>query len=90
MRLWPYYTNVYYKYTHGSFNIDNENYYYYLNNIAHKIIVNTFFRRKRCWKKKFGVCLLKTTKHVAMAFIFQENCMWKETWNSEILSQFRK
>ncbi len=48
MRLWPYYTNVYYKYTHGSFNIDNENYYYYLNNIAHKIIVNTFFRRKRC------------------------------------------
>jgi len=27
MRLWPYYTNVYYKYTHGSFNINNEIYY---------------------------------------------------------------
>jgi hypothetical protein len=27
-RQWPYYTNVYYKYTHGSFNINNENYYF--------------------------------------------------------------
>jgi hypothetical protein len=42
MKLWPYYTNVYYKYIHGSFNIDNENYYYYLNNISHKIVMNTF------------------------------------------------
>jgi hypothetical protein len=35
-RLWPYYTNVHYKYTHGSFNIDNEIYYYLkiLNNIS--------------------------------------------------------
>jgi hypothetical protein len=24
MRLWSYYTNVYYKYIHGYFNIDNE------------------------------------------------------------------
>jgi hypothetical protein len=31
MRLWPYYTNVYYKYTHGSFNINNEIYYYFKN-----------------------------------------------------------
>jgi hypothetical protein len=23
-KMWPYYTNVYYKYIHGSFNIDNE------------------------------------------------------------------
>jgi hypothetical protein len=23
MKQWPYYTNVYYIYTHGSFNIDN-------------------------------------------------------------------
>ncbi len=29
MRHWPYYTNVYYKYTHGSFNINNEIYYYF-------------------------------------------------------------
>jgi len=28
-KQWPYYTNAYYKYTHGSFNTDNENYYYY-------------------------------------------------------------
>jgi hypothetical protein len=28
MSLWPYYTNVYYKYIHGSFNLDNEKYYY--------------------------------------------------------------
>jgi hypothetical protein len=28
MRLWPYYTNVYYKYVHGSFNIDNEIFYF--------------------------------------------------------------
>jgi hypothetical protein len=27
MKQWPYYTNVYYKYTHGSFNINNEIYY---------------------------------------------------------------
>jgi hypothetical protein len=31
MRLWPYDTNVYYKYTHGYFNIDNEIYYYFKN-----------------------------------------------------------
>jgi hypothetical protein len=24
MKFWPYYTNVYYKYIHGSFNIENE------------------------------------------------------------------
>jgi len=24
MKQWPLYTNVYYKYTHGSLNIDNE------------------------------------------------------------------
>jgi len=29
MRLWPYYTNVYYKYIHESFNIDNETYCYF-------------------------------------------------------------
>jgi len=29
MRLWPYYTNVYYKHTHGFFNIDDEIYYYF-------------------------------------------------------------
>jgi hypothetical protein len=34
MRLWSYYTNVYYKHIHGSFNIDNENYYYLKNNIT--------------------------------------------------------
>jgi hypothetical protein len=34
MKQWPYYTNVYYKYIHGSFNIDNEIYYFYLNNIT--------------------------------------------------------
>ncbi len=33
MKLWFYYTNVYYKYTHGSFNIDNEIYNYFKNNI---------------------------------------------------------
>jgi hypothetical protein len=33
-RLWPYYINVYYKYTNGSFDIDNENYYYFKNNIT--------------------------------------------------------
>jgi len=27
-RLWPYYTNVYYKYTHGYFNINNENLFF--------------------------------------------------------------
>jgi hypothetical protein len=32
MRLWPYYINVYYKYIQGSFNIDNEIYYYFKNN----------------------------------------------------------
>jgi hypothetical protein len=37
MRLWPYYTNVYYKYIHGSFNINNEIYYYFKIYI-HKII----------------------------------------------------
>jgi len=26
MKQWPYYTNVNYKYTHGSFNIDDEIY----------------------------------------------------------------
>jgi hypothetical protein len=37
MKLWSYYTNVYYKYIHGSFNIDNEIYYYFriiLHNIS--------------------------------------------------------
>ncbi len=29
MRLWPYYTNVYQKYTRESFNIDNETYCYF-------------------------------------------------------------
>jgi hypothetical protein len=33
-RLWRYYTNVYYKYIHGYFNIDNEIYYYSKNNIT--------------------------------------------------------
>jgi hypothetical protein len=37
MRLWPYYTNVYYKYTYESFNIDNE-IYCYLKIILHNII----------------------------------------------------
>jgi hypothetical protein len=32
-RQWPYYINAYYKYTHGSFNIDNEIYYDFKNNI---------------------------------------------------------
>jgi hypothetical protein len=36
MRLRPYYTNVYYKNIHESFNIDNEN-YYYLKKILHNI-----------------------------------------------------
>jgi hypothetical protein len=38
-RQWPYNTNhVYYKYTHGSFNIDNEiYYYYYFKKISHNI-----------------------------------------------------
>jgi hypothetical protein len=27
MRQWPYYTNVYYKYIHGSFNVNSEIYY---------------------------------------------------------------
>jgi len=42
MKLWSYYTNVYYKYTHGSFNIDNEIYYYFkivLHNISFVKIV---------------------------------------------------
>ncbi len=30
---WPYYINVYYKYIHGFFNIDNEFYFYFKNNI---------------------------------------------------------
>jgi hypothetical protein len=34
MRLWPYYTNVYYKYTHGSFNLNNEIYFYLKNSIT--------------------------------------------------------
>jgi hypothetical protein len=34
MRYWPYYANVYYKYIHGSFNIDNEIYYYFENIIT--------------------------------------------------------
>ncbi len=35
MKLWPYYTNVYYKYIHGYFNIDNNKFYYdYLYNIT--------------------------------------------------------
>jgi hypothetical protein len=42
-RLWPYYINVYYKYTNGSFNIGNEIYCYFkkiLHNISFvKIIV---------------------------------------------------
>jgi hypothetical protein len=36
MRQWSYYTNVYYKYTHGSFNIDNE-FFYYSKIILHNI-----------------------------------------------------
>jgi len=43
MKQWPYYTNGYYKYTHGSFNIDNKNYYlkklhniYFCKNKNHK------------------------------------------------------
>ncbi len=28
MRQWFYYTIIYYKYTHGSFNIDNEIYHF--------------------------------------------------------------
>jgi len=28
MRHWPYYTNAYYKCNNGSFNIDNEIFYY--------------------------------------------------------------
>jgi hypothetical protein len=35
-RLWPYYTNVYHKYIHRSFNIDNDTYYYFLK-ILHNI-----------------------------------------------------
>jgi hypothetical protein len=30
MKQWSYYINVYYEYTHESFNIDNEIYYYFL------------------------------------------------------------
>jgi hypothetical protein len=37
-KQWPYYTNVYYKYTYGSFNIDNEIYYYFK-----KILQNIIF-----------------------------------------------
>jgi len=33
MKQWPY-TSGYNKYTHGSFNIDNETNYYYLNSIT--------------------------------------------------------
>jgi hypothetical protein len=33
-RLWPYYIIVYYKCIHGSFNIDNDIYYYFENNIT--------------------------------------------------------
>ncbi len=33
-RLWPYYTNVYHKYIHRSFNIDNEIYYHLKNNTS--------------------------------------------------------
>ncbi len=34
MRQWPYYTNVCYKYTHESFNIDKKIYYHFKNNIT--------------------------------------------------------
>jgi hypothetical protein len=34
MGLYPYDTNVYDKYIHGSFNIDNEIYYYFKHNIT--------------------------------------------------------
>ncbi len=37
MKLWPYYTNVHYKYIHGYFNIDDENYYYFKILILHNI-----------------------------------------------------
>jgi hypothetical protein len=42
-RLWHYYSNVYYKYIHGSFNVDNKIHYYskiILHNISFvKIII---------------------------------------------------
>jgi hypothetical protein len=34
MKQWPYYINIYYKYTHGSFNINIEIYFYFKNNIT--------------------------------------------------------
>jgi hypothetical protein len=34
MKLWPYYINVYYKYNHESFNINNEIHHYFKNNIT--------------------------------------------------------
>ncbi len=34
MKQWPYYINMYYKYSHGSFNINIEIYCYLKNNIT--------------------------------------------------------
>jgi hypothetical protein len=57
--------------------------------VALRITINIFFmRRWHCWKKSFGVCSLKSAK--LMAWIFQEDCMWEETWNNKSLSQFKK
>ncbi len=57
--------------------------------VVHGIIVNIFLmRRQSCWKKSFGVWLLESAK--CMAWIFQEGCMWEQTWNNESLSWFKK
>jgi len=55
-RLWLYYTNVHYKYIHGSFNIDNEIYYYLkiLNNINF-VKINFVGPKNQNWYPKLNV-----------------------------------
>jgi hypothetical protein len=73
------YTNVYYKYIHGYFNIDNENYYYYLNNCQH-------FLDERMLKEEFWGFSFEDYKTCGHGMDILKSYMLEETSSSEILS----
>jgi hypothetical protein len=53
--------------------------------VAHGIVVSIFFIKiPYYWDNSFGVYLLKTIE--LMVWIFQEGCIWNETWSDKNVS----
>ncbi len=75
--MWPYYTNVYYKYIHGSFNIDNE--ILILHNINFEKIIIVGFKNQNWYPKLNAPCFWNNYTICTIILnpkMFQRESLW--------------